>query len=215
MRIIVAALIGIVASAATQPAFAATSVYTTLDFDKGCERVGDPPSQEDEDLGVLSLVCRGYKGYLVEYEQGDERTTVHYGAPFTTTVRAWESFAAFNTAAGKVEWRLDDKGVPFAAIHRFSIASGEQDSPAIKAPISGQVLVVSRVGQPNEPSGCAVGLVDALTNVDANELARKIADEQALKFRCGKDKPVYYGKRSQKASDFEIVIDGVTMRGSE
>ena len=56
---------------------------------------------------------------------------------------------------------------------------------------SGSALVVTRLG----PGGvCHVGYVDARANPDANELARKIADQHARTFRCGKDKRVILGK---------------------
>jgi hypothetical protein len=54
------------------------------------------------------------------------------------------------------------------------------------------VLVVTRLGPPGET--CHVGYVDALANPDANELARKIADEHARTFTCGKDKRIVLGK---------------------
>jgi hypothetical protein len=44
------------------------------------------------------------------------------------------------------------------------------------------------------PGGvCHIGYVDALANANANELARKIADERAGSFRCNADKPVIVG----------------------
>ena len=203
MRIGATALAFFIAATAVHPAFSATSAYTVLDFDRGCQPVGGPLSQEDEDMGSQSLLCDGYKDYPVRYDQGDERTTVHYGdLSKATTETGWESFAGFNSAVEKFEWRLDDKGVPFAAIHRFLISSGEQDSPGIKASSSGQVLVISKVSQPKGPAGCVVGLVDALANADANDLAREIADQLAPGFSCGKDKAVYHGKRGDKSSDF-------------
>jgi len=36
--------------------------------------------------------------------------------------------------------------------------------------------------------------VDAVANPDANALARKIADENARTFKCGKDKRIVVGK---------------------
>ena len=44
---------------------------------------------------------------------------------------------------------------------------------------------------------CHVGYVDARANPDANELARKIADENARTFKCGKDKAIVLGKVSE------------------
>ena len=69
----------------------------------------------------------------------------------------------------------------------------------------GQVLVVSRVGQPQDRTGCVTAYVDALENKDANELARKLADEQAPIFPCGKEKPVFHGKVGSKVSEPQYV----------
>jgi hypothetical protein len=52
--------------------------------------------------------------------------------------------------------------------------------------------VVTKLG----PGGvCHVGYVDARANPDANELARKLADEKARTFRCGIDKAQSVGNR--------------------
>ena len=67
------------------------------------------------------------------------------------------------------------------------------DVEKAKGPVepSGRVLVVTRLG----PGGvCQVGYVDVGANPDANELARKLADEHARDFRCGKDKRIVLGK---------------------
>lgn len=185
---------------------AAESAYTVLNFDNGsCKQIGDAPTEEDISLGVVSLLCPGYKDYPVEYNASDERTSVHYGDPAaTTTASVWESFGPFNSMADRFEWRID-KGVPFAVIHRFMISTGEEE-PApgtAEGPVKGQVLVISKVGQPDLPAGCVVGLVDALANPDANDLARKVADELAPGFICGQDKAVYHGKRGDKAADLQ------------
>jgi hypothetical protein len=56
----------------------------------------------------------------------------------------------------------------------------------------GRELVVTKLG----PGGvCHVGYVDARVNPDANELARKLADENARTFKCGVDKPESVGNR--------------------
>ena len=57
---------------------------------------------------------------------------------------------------------------------------------------SGRVLVVTRL----DPGGsCHVGYVDARANPDANELARKLADERARTFKCGTDKRIVVGTK--------------------
>jgi hypothetical protein len=187
-------------------AAAAESVYTVLNFDNGsCKQIGDKPTQEEQDLGVVAVLCPGYKDYPVQFNSDDERESVHYGDPGrTTTDTAWESFSPFNSIADRFEWRVEN-GRPFAAIHRFMISTGaEEPAPGTNAkrPVKGQVLVISKVGQPGAPAGCVVGLVDALANADANEMARDIADKLAPGFICGKDKAVYHGKREDKAADF-------------
>src|SRR4029453_14993792 len=87
-------------------------------------------------------------------------------------------------------WRVSKEGdrvTPFATIHRWFIqdgADGEKKS---------EVLVVAKVGQVKEQDGCAVGLVMATGNPQANDTARKIADEQARGFACGGDERVLVG----------------------
>jgi hypothetical protein len=68
-----------------------------------------------------------------------------------------------------------------------------KDSEKATGPVTptGKVLVVTRLS----PDGtCQIGYVDARANADANELARKIADEHARDFHCGKDEPIVLGK---------------------
>lgn len=196
---------------AMSPAAAAESVYTTLNFnDDSCKPVNPVVTQEEQDMGVVAVTCPGYKGYSVQFNSDDERETVHYGDPQTaTTGAAWESFSPFNSIVDKVEWRIE-KGVPFAAIQRFMISTGEEE-PApgsnAKGPVKGQVLVISKVGQPGQPSGCVVGLVDALANPDANDLARSTADALAPGFKCGQHKAVYHGKRGDRSADLQASFD--------
>jgi hypothetical protein len=86
------------------------------------------------------------------------------------------------------------------------LSTGEEEpepGSGVKGPVRGQVLVISKVGQPDGPAGCVVALVDALENADANVMARKLADQLAPAFKCGQDKAVYHGKRGKKAADFE------------
>ena len=56
-----------------------TSVYTRLDFENGCERVG----QIDEGDSA-SLLCRGYREYPVHVAEDDLRQAVQFG--FKATV---------------------------------------------------------------------------------------------------------------------------------
>ena len=64
-----------------------------------------------------------------------------------------------------------------------------EDQEKATGPIkpSGRVLVVTRLGRGGT---CHVGYVDGRSK-DANEHARKLADEHARTFKCGKDKAEY------------------------
>ena len=186
------------------PGLTATSVYTDLPFENNnCKPVG-PVAAEDEPEGAsVSMVCPGYKSYDVYYKDGDGRISIHYGSLSQDIIdTAWESFGPFNSVSEKIEWRLDESGKPFAAIHRYTIANFNPDTGMAEDALRGQVLVISRVGQPEDKSGCFVGLVDALANKDANELARKVADDLAPGFRCKTDTAVYHGARGPNSPDF-------------
>lgn len=102
----------------------------------------------------------------------------------------WESFEGFNSTGPKIEWRIETDGakaIPFATIHRWSVSDSENPDKQV------DVLVVEKVGQIEARDGCAVGLVLATGNPDANELARRIADEKARNFVCGSDERLTVG----------------------
>ena len=58
---------------------------------------------------------------------------------------------------------------------------------------STDVLLVAKVGQMDARDGCTVGLVLATGNPQANDQARKLADEKARTFACGKDRHTVIG----------------------
>lgn len=98
-----------------------------------------------------------------------------------------------------VEWRLQS-GQPFATISRWFVDSfGLEDNP-IQKPRN--VLVVSKVAQTNWDLSCWVGVVDARQNVNANELARLVADKVAPSFDCSVDLPKIYGRTSPTTPRF-------------
>jgi hypothetical protein len=126
--------------------------------------------------------------------EGDERMYVSFGRKAAAEPAASETFPGFNDVTkGTIEWRVARKpngtSQPFATILRWSVRLTAADDSARNSP----VLVVTRLG----PGGvCQVGYVDARANPDANEMARKLADERARNFSCGKDKPEFVGNRS-------------------
>jgi hypothetical protein len=164
-----------------------SSAYTDLDWKKDCVTYAQA---EEGDGDWASLACSGYRGYPVLVSYDDERESLYYGFPASDMTSFWESFSSFNSAGPKVEWRIETKGetsVPFAVIHRRSISNpDDQNKPT-------EVLLVAKVGQPDTHDGCTIGLVLATGNTNANDLARKLADEKARAFACGKDQRVLIG----------------------
>ena len=164
------------------------SAYTDLDSKKDCVTYAQA---EQGDGDWANLVCSGYRGYPVLINYDDARESVYYGFPSDDMTAVWESFSAFNGSGPKVEWRVETKGdiaVPFAAIHRRSVSNPEDEKKSI------DVLVVAKVAQPEQHEGCTIGLVLATGNPQANEQARKLADEKGKTFACGKDKREVVGK---------------------
>ncbi len=178
------------AQSAPQPTVA--SAYTTFDS-KTCRHT---KGTAEEDYG--SWRCPGLNGIGITLSAGDQRMYVTYGrASKGEDLASTQTFPAFNNVySGTVEWRGEaqpgGKIKPFATILRWNVMTGKDEDAALGPVVSsGRVLVVTRLG----PGGlCHVGYVDARANADANELARKIADETARTFRCGTDEPRVLGK---------------------
>jgi hypothetical protein len=166
------------------------SVYTKFDAKKCRHTKGT----EVEDYG--SWLCPGYGGLQVRLSAGDQRMFVSYG-PWKDSLAAAQTFPGFNDVyEGTIEWRIEKptsgKPRPFATILRWNLMTAEDQEKATgPTKATGRMLVVTRLG----PGGsCHVGYVDARANPDANALARKIADEQARNFKCGKDDVIRLGK---------------------
>ncbi|MFK0689262.1 hypothetical protein ACFX5Q_13800 [Mesorhizobium sp. IMUNJ 23033] len=164
-----------------------SSAYTDLDWKKDCVTYAKAEEGEGD---WANLACSGYRGYPVLVAYDDARESLYYGFPSDDMTAVWESFSGFNSAGPKIEWRIETKGdiaIPFAVIHRRSISNPEDENkPA-------EVLVVAKVAQPEAHDGCTVGLVLATGNPQANDQARKLADDKARSFACGKDKRVVIG----------------------
>lgn len=183
------------------PTHAAESVYTDASIDK-CENLLKNPDQVDIDMGTVSVKCAGYKDYPFYFNEYDVRQSTYFGHLSKEILAgAGETFEVFNHIGEKIEWRLDDKGVPRATILRYTMENLNPETSEPDKAFYGQVLVVSRVGQPDDMTGCVTAYVDALENKDANEMARKLADEQAPGFKCGQEKPVFHGKVGKKISE--------------
>jgi hypothetical protein len=181
-----AALIALAYAGTGTAAFGQTVEFTYTKFDtKTCKYT---KGRGEEDYG--SWVCPGLGNLPVRLSAGDQRMYVTFGPPAKDNLAASQTLPGFNDVyQGTVEWRIEKRADgtthPFATILRWNVMTAEDQEKAT-GPITptGRVLVVTRLG----PGGtCHVGYVDART-AGANEAARKIADEKARTFRCGKDK---------------------------
>lgn len=163
--------------------------YTKIDL-KACKHT---PGRLAEDYG--SWLCKGHAGIPIYISGGDQRSFVSYGRNARKELANRESLMSFNGHGDVVEWRIetlpDGKKRPFAAIMRWSTTVQKEEPNPDGEVVRGQVLVITRLN----PGGvCHVGYIDGRANPDANVLARKVADEKARAFRCGKDAPDSYGK---------------------
>lgn len=166
------------------------STYTST-APKDCRPVGKPSELD----GSTTRLCPGKDGLMVLIAEDDLREVVSVGrsrkaAAEEPAAKVW--FAPFNSSENTVEWRTAGTK-PFAIIQRWHIADGsdpdKQGRPNTKA-----MLVVTRL-----PPGpvCHVAYVDAIANPNANELARKAADDFARGFTCGKDEVRIIGTRGR------------------
>jgi hypothetical protein len=141
--------------------------------------------------------CPGKAGLGVLVNEDDLRETVSVGR--TPAMAAKEPaaglwFGPFNSSTATVEWRMQN-GKPFAIIHRWHL-DDVSDEDKNGRPTAKPMLVVTRL-----PPGpvCHVAYVDVKANPEANELARKAADEVARGFRCGKDEVKVIGNSGRAA----------------
>ena len=137
-------------------------------------------------------VCPGKAGLVVLVSEDDLRETVSVGRNRAAAVsepaaEAW--FDPFSSTTTTVEWRALD-GKPFAIIQRWHLADNS-DEDKDGRPVAKPMLAVTRL-----PPGavCHVAYVDVKANPNANELARKAADEIARDFKCGKDEVKVIGE---------------------
>jgi hypothetical protein len=166
--------------APVQAAGVVESAYTPLVLDK-CGNV-TPPDMEER--GAV-FRCQGYGGIAVRVAEGDLRMFVSYGDRAEDQTAASQTLPAFNATGETLEWRLED-GKPFATILRY-----HWDSDGLSR---GSTLVVTKL---DKADACHVAYVRAEENPNANALAREIADEDARRFSCERDRPRTYGAGGQ------------------
>jgi hypothetical protein len=172
--------VALVASATPATAQQIESSDTDLDLNMLCTVI------KSDDFGS-TWACGGLKGMPVMVSEGDLRMFVSYGLTSTTEKAAEQTLPPFNRLGDKIEWRVSNAEghwKPFATILRF-FTKGEEGEA------EGQVLVVTRIAP---GATCHIAYVDALANPDADELARKVADEKAKDFDCATAEPEFVGK---------------------
>jgi hypothetical protein len=130
-------------------------------------------------------VCPGKNGLIVLISEDDLRESVSVGrnrlaASREPAAETW--FGPFNSTTNTVEWRAAN-GRPYAIIQRWHIADNA-DRDKDDRPIAKPMLAVTRLAP---GPVCHVAYVDVQANANANELARKAADEIARNFKCGTD----------------------------
>ena len=140
-------------------------------------------------------VCPGKNGLIVLIAEDDLRETVsvgrnRLGASREPAAHTW--FEPFNSTTNTVEWRAAN-GRPYAIIQRWHIADHSERTKDDR-PTTKQMLAVTRLAP---GAVCHVAYIDVQANPDANELARKAADEFARHFNCGKDKVKVIGNNGR------------------
>ena len=168
-----AALAGAAAPAMPRADEIIESTYTKHDYAK-CKEA----KQVDD---VHKYRCEGHVGTLVNAYLAEDSTTVDFGFQGDKD-DAGQFPTGFVFAGDTVEWRgrvRTGKMTPFAAILRYDVGHN------VGGPFKPVLYVYHIKGL---QGSCIVGSVDG-THADANERARKLADEVASSFRCGADKP--------------------------
>jgi hypothetical protein len=174
MRILAALLcLGIGAAEAAE----ITSAYTHID-PKDCRQIEEP----DEYVFEGTVVCKGYDGIDIYQSGADARSYAAFGKNPAEHCAAKKTFNPFNTALSPIEWRLAD-GVAFAAIERWSISDSEGNR-------AGTWLVVTAL---RDGQSCHVHYVSG-SYPNANEQARRAADDLARDFDCEHDVPTVDSK---------------------
>ncbi len=176
---------------------AADSSYSSI-AEKDCRRLSVLRIEGSE--YAVSRVCAGRGGYKVFIDEEDLRETLTVGRTIRQAAKepaATDRFGAFNGYEDKVEWRSGADGKPYALIAGWWFANNDLESSG--RPKSVRMLVVLRL-----PPGpvCKVAHIDRAANSDANELARKAADEIARNFKCDSDTVQMLGKSGPASSVF-------------
>lgn len=175
-----ALVLAVLSSGVTTAAAGNSSVYTSLDLDQCAAQT---PAADDP-LQSTVWWCDGHAGIPVRVAEGDLRYLVSYGDDAANEIAASQTLPAFNTIHTTLEWRVGADGQPLATILRFFTQTGDGAD-------GDQFLVITKLGGAGQI--CQIGFINASINSNANEIAREVADNAVLHFRCGVDNPLAYG----------------------
>ncbi|HZF93487.1 MAG TPA: hypothetical protein VEZ20_01300 [Allosphingosinicella sp.] len=158
------------APAAAQRTARAASAYTDLDLAR-CTILA-----EVEEGASVARRCPGFGGVPLFVLSGDERHDIDAGVDNGE----WESPPEFSSLPQRVEWRLRG-GRPFAIVYRLQLRGEDR--------FVHSVLIVETAGRPGA-AGCRVATIRGSVR-NANSFARRLADAEAARFRCGEDEEDY------------------------
>lgn len=148
------------------------SVFTRLSH-ADCRQI------EEEDIEFYGgFLCAGYGDLQIYRAAGDQRSYEAYGVEPQNHCAAGQTFLGFNHTGDVVEWRLFG-GRPVAAIAQWFVA---RDSSGTHFT---HWVTVSKI---EEQDSCRMALVDGSYR-DADDRARKLADDLALNFDCATGMP--------------------------
>ena len=152
-----------------------TSAYTSLN-QKTCKTI-DKAKDGDGEWTISR--CGGRHGWQVFIDYDDARDQLRL-ARSGKEFRLNHGVATFNSLGPRIEWRMAAAGAPaYALIYRVrwkDQATNKQRSRLV-------VVRLSKAG------ACRMGSVDSHMT-EMNRRARRLADNSARGFVCGRDKPV-------------------------
>jgi hypothetical protein len=163
------------------------SVYTKIDLKK-CQQTEKP----DEYVFGGTWRCKGVGGYDVFISSADDRESAAFGKIKGNNCSGLKTFNAFNSVDNTVEWRVKN-GRPYAAILRWTVSIDPEDSAK-----QATWLVINKL---EAKDSCHMHYV-AGSYPNANDQARKAADDLASDFNCETDVPTV---------DSNVGAPGITM----
>lgn len=175
-----------------QPVGTASSYTSTAERD--CRKVSS--FKVDGGEYASGHICPGPAGLVVLKIEQDLREIISAGRDRKRAAAepaASQSFGPFNSTTSTIEWRTGPDGKPYAMIQRWHLADNT-DTDKDGRPNTKQMLVITRL-----PPGavCHVAYVDVTANPNANEVARKAADDLARGFDCVRDKVTAVGEKGR------------------